>query len=832
MRKTLAGALLLGAAFGAALSAGPAVLASPASPALASTAATGTAATGVTGSTSRPVVLVGIPGLRWNDVSASATPTLWRLAERGSVGTLVVHTIMPRTCPADGWLTLNAAARASVPHTGSGPCPQPDVVIRQHAAGSASAQGTPVAAEVPSMPSLVRYNGQFHYSPDWGLLRSAAGTGQCATAIGPGAALALAGPAGDVPGYLPSASAASRSTFARCPLTAVSLGAIPAPSGSGAAADSATAVRAAAVRVDDQALGRIVAELPASATTVVFAPGDDTAPHLRLIVVDGPGYVAGLLESASTRQPGIIQLTDITPTVLRWRGQRVPSSAVGSQLQRADRGSLAAEIRTLRGQDTSAQVYRATFGWFFAIFVVAEVVFFGLLAVLLRGRQQERRRRRWAIARVAGVVAGSVPAGSFLASLVPWWLLPHPAVLLYSLTGAWAIVIAAIALAGPWRRDPFGPPGAVAALTLAIIALDVMTGSRLELGTPFGLSVLLGGRFYGADNNTIGIYGAAGILCSAWLAGMVLWSARRRHSTSRSAEGSPSRDASRSSEASRGSEAGRSLVSRSSEVNGWAGSGGWGGVRGRAVLVVSAVALFAVIASGWPGFGAKVGGTIAMVPGFTLLIMAVANVRLSARRAVIVALSGTALFAVFALVNYFVPVTGHSDIGAFAGQALHGGAGGTLQRKISTNIGSLTTTPYNFLIPLIVVGLGLLLLWPDRVTGGVLPRAWQTVPLLKISFVTIWIMAILGWFAEDSGVGVPGSTLPFVLPLAISIVAAAALADDKAPTEPTAAPTEPTAAPTEPTAAPTEPAASPAEPAGPHAAANRTATGAGHPLDD
>ena len=164
--------------------------------------------------------------------------------------------------------------------------------------------------------------------------------------------------------------------------------------------------------------------------------------------------------------------------MLRWRGQRVPSSAVGSQLQRADRGSLAAEIRTLRGQDTSAQVYRATFGWFFAIFVVAEVVFFGLLVVLLRGRQQERRRRRWAIARVAGVVAGSVPAGSFLASLVPWWLLPHPAVLLYSLTGAWAIVIAAIALAGPWRRDPFGPPGAVAALTLAIIALDVMTGYR------------------------------------------------------------------------------------------------------------------------------------------------------------------------------------------------------------------------------------------------------------------------------------------------------------------------------------------------------------------
>jgi len=40
------------------------------------------------------------------------------------------------------------------------------------------------------------------------------------------------------------------------------------------------------------------------------------------------------------------------------------------------------------------------------------------------------------------------------------------------------------------------------------------------------------------------------------------------------------------------------------------------------------------------------------------------------------------------------------------------------------------------------------------------------VPLLKVSLATIWLMAVLGWFAEDSGVGVPGATLPFILPLA------------------------------------------------------------------
>jgi hypothetical protein len=740
MRKLLA-AMLLGAALAAAWSADPAATAGAAPAAV---------------SPPRPVVLVGIPGLRWTDVSATATPVLWRLAEEGSVGSLVVHTISSRTCPADGWLTLNSGARAAVPHSGAGPCPQPRVIARPAApaTGRPAATSTPAAAGVPAMPFLVRYNRQFHYGPDWGLLRSAPGDGQCATAIGPGAAVALAGPAGYVADYLPSAAAASRSALAHCPLTVVDLSAIPASAGSGAAA-----VRAAAVRADDQALGRIIANRPAGAITMVFAPGDDTAPHLRVIIVDGPGYAAGLLDTASTRRAGLSQLTDLTPTVLRWRGQPVPAGAVGSPLYRADRGSLPAEIRTLIGQDTAAQVYRATWGWFFAVFVAAELAVFGLIVVLFRGQQEERRRRRRAVARVAGIVAGSVPAGTFLASLTPWWLLPHPAVLLYSLAAAWAIVIAAVALAGPWRRDPLGPPGVVAAVTLLTIGLDVMTGSRLELSTPFGLSVLLGGRFYGEDNNTIGIYGAAGILCAAWLAAMVLRSAASRSpATSRS--GSASR---------------------------------WGSERGRAVLAVSAVALFAVIASGWPGFGAKVGGTIAMVPGFVLLLMVVANVRLSARRVALAALSGVGLFAVFALVNYFVPVTGHSDIGFFAGQALHGGAGGTLQRKISTNINSLTTTPYNLLIPLIVAGLGLLLLRPDRFRAGALSRAWQTVPLLKISLVTIWVMAILGWFAEDSGVGVPGSTLPFILPLAIAIVASARTSDP-APAGPAGGPAGPQAA--------------------------------------
>jgi len=63
------------------------------------------------------------------------------------------------------------------------------------------------------------------------------------------------------------------------------------------------------------------------------------------------------------------------------------------------------------------------------------------------------------------------------------------------MTIGWTLAIAAAALAWPWRRDGPGPFGAIAAATLLLLAVDVMAGSRLQLDAPFGLSLLLSGRF-------------------------------------------------------------------------------------------------------------------------------------------------------------------------------------------------------------------------------------------------------------------------------------------------------------------------------------------------
>jgi hypothetical protein len=403
----------------------------------------------------------------------------------------------------------------------------------------------------------------------------------------------------------------------------------------------------------------------------------------------------------------------------------VPAAAVGSPVTRADRSSLAAAIRGLVGQDTTAQVYRSTILAFFLAYGFGEGILFGLLALALRGGAEDGRRRRRAAYRVAGVFAGAIPAGTFLASLVPWWLLPHPALLLYVMALGWAALIAAVALAGPWRRDPFGPPGVVAAVTVVVIGLDVMTGSRLQLGTPFGLSALEAGRFYGVGNNALGIYGASGILFAAWVA----------------VAAGLSGDSTRSG-------------------------------RGRAVAAAAAVALFTVVASGWPGFGAKVGGTIAMVPAFLLLLAAVAGVRITVRRGTAIGVSGLVLVTGFALLDYFVPATGPSDIGAFVGHVLHGGSGGIVQRKLSANIGSLTTTVYSPIVPAVVIVAALMLAWPARFRLRSLAAAFEALPLLRPALTAIWLVAVLGWVADDSGVTVAASAIPLALMLVIALVSA------------------------------------------------------------
>jgi hypothetical protein len=653
------------------------------------------------GSGIRHVVIVGVSGLRWNQVTAVGTPELWRLAASGSAGSLVDYAQQPLSCPADGWLTLNAAAPAQGPR----PCPTLPAVVPDGA-----------GASVPAMPQIITANRRYHESPEWGLLGSLA---SCATAVGPGAALALASAAGAVSSYLPSGGGLSPGVLARCPLTVVDLGQI-----GGIERSAASAI--------DRQLTRLVADLPAGTLVLVTAPGAAVAaagrpagpPHLMTVVVNGPGYADGVLGSASTRRPGIVTLTDLTPTVAGWLGRPVPAGTVGARIGRTARGDLAGTVTGLLDRDTAEQVWLASHGWFLLGYGLADALAFGLPAVLLWGAGEERRRARGRCWRIAGALAVAVPLGSYLANFVPWWQLPHPAWWLYGLAVGLTLVVAAAALvaaalAGPWRRDPVAPFGLICLATLALLALDAMTGSRLQLEAPFGLSLLVSGRYYGIGNDVLGVYCVSALAGAAWL--------------------------------------GRAAPRRPTAA-------------------MTAVGLFAVIALGWPGFGAKVGGTIALVPCLLLLVSAAGRgragsgrVRLGWRWAVPVALSGVALVAAFALVSYFLPTAGRSDLGTFAGNLLRGDGGGLIERKASANVATLTVAAARWLIPVAAVAAAAALWRPSALRLRTLAEAFSSAPAVRTIAWLCWLVLIIGWFADDSGVIVPAAALPFAVPLVVSI---------------------------------------------------------------
>jgi hypothetical protein len=137
------------AAAGAALCA---VLAAPLAGALGTAAQAAQPSRAAVQALAKNVVVVGISGLTWTDVTPASTPELWRLAAAGSVGSLVDYAQQPLACPADGWLTLNSAARAQGPR----PCAALPAVVQDGR-----------GASIPALPAIIRANLPYHESPRW-----------------------------------------------------------------------------------------------------------------------------------------------------------------------------------------------------------------------------------------------------------------------------------------------------------------------------------------------------------------------------------------------------------------------------------------------------------------------------------------------------------------------------------------------------------------------------------------------------------------------------------------------------------------------------------------
>jgi hypothetical protein len=667
-----------------------------------------------TGSENQPLVVIGTGGVSPSDLNAARTPSLWKLLRQGSSATLNITAVHANTCPVDGWLTLSAGGRAGQPDAGTAvpPC-QPIPSVKN--------------SSVTGWKSLVATADSRPYGSELGTLaQSLAGKGQCISAIGPGAALGAALPSGAVPHFQEYDPSTLSRGLAACPTSLVDVGAIRDPGD----VDPADPVQPALshdqqLAAVDQRVGQVVASAPSDADIMVVSLADaGRTPGLRVVLAAGRGLGPGTLYSLSTRQPGLVQLDDITATILSHDGLAVPSTVSGAALQTsAAPSSSPAQAQSRR----SALVdYQLSSRWvqpvvypFFVTWVALMLAALMMLALTWRRRlgSDEFRKRLRVLVRQALVVFGAVPASTFLANIVSWWRFAWPPVALVLATAAWAALLGTVALRGPWRRSVMGPGAAVAAMTFVVLAADVVNGSRLQLASLLGLNPVVGGRYFGLGNVAFALFAAATFLVAIALSSPLVRRGRPR----------------------------------------------------LAALSVTLIAALATLVIAMPDWGGKVGGPPALIPGLAVLVLSILHIRLNWAKVLLIGVCTAVFVVVIALLDWLRPPASRSHLGRFVQSVINGGAGDIINRKLVQNLDTLTqTTVFAYCVPFLLVALAYVLLRPGSWLARPLRPLLERVETLQAGLIGLIVTMVIGLLVNDTGVAIPPVMIGLAAPLLIS----------------------------------------------------------------
>jgi len=458
---------------------------------LAPVSASATAATRAPARRAHHVLLVGVPGLRWYDITSRTTPVLWRLAGESSVGALSVRAVNGNTRRADGWLTLGSGDRARAF--------APD-------AATNAATALPDPSQPGQLRALADLNRSSAFGAQIGALGGALHKGGLTTAVvgGRGPLLAAMDPGG-------RADLAAPSPADALPVADLVVDELP-----DAYAPLPGPARDAALRAVDRDVAAADASLGNGDLLIVAGVSDRLvgASRLTVAMAHGPGFQRRWLSSSSTKHEPFVQLVDVAPTILTELGQPTPAAMIGGTWTSGGRlaagGRPAPVVARLVDLTDRSWAQSRLSGWFETAF---NEVLLGLTVAVgiiwWRGRA-----RRWLVP-VALTVA-AMPVSTWLVQLLPWWRWGRWSVL--PLTVAWAVVVGQVAYRGPWRGRPWGPIGAVGIASAMVIALDVATGARLQLDAPFGDNPVVAGRFHGIGNAAFAVLAAGALLGAAALA--------------------------------------------------------------------------------------------------------------------------------------------------------------------------------------------------------------------------------------------------------------------------------------------------------------------------
>ncbi|SLM94615.1 hypothetical protein [Brevibacterium yomogidense] len=662
-----------------------------------------------------PVVLLGFAGLTFEDLDPNRTPNLWRLIDESAVGSLTPRSVRDTSCAADGWLALSSGRRAADE-------PRPTCRVLQE----------PIGGWVPDWDVYLDQAAEDNYTPSVGTLtETAEKAGARITGIGPGAAIGTAQPDGRTQDWQPLRESGElgeqvTSASGTADIVLVDLGSVYSPGQSVAGIDAAVGEVLAAT--DELPAGQAPTLIAAS---IADARTDDSRMQFAAVRggVGAGGPMGGegtsqLLTSSSTRQPGLLQVTDLTPTLLASAGVTGAGGFAGAPLSFVDGpADAASKQQRMLDRQTAVLTQENVSAWFYAAW---GILLTGLLVTCTVIVKRRGLRRAANIMRVGGLLGAALPISTFLVNVLPWERWPSADVAMLGGVTGWAIVLTALGLLGPWRRLPAGPLGFIAATTVGVLAVDVSTGSSLQMSTLLGEPLLIASRFYGIGNSALALYCTAllvglGVVCS-WM--------RRRWSIT-------------------------------------------------AVVAVAVLASCVLLAT--PGLGTKFGSVPTLLLGTAVFAVTAAGVTMSWKRLLLIGGGGAAgLMLLVLFLDWLRPTDQRTHFGNFFDSILTGEAGAVLLRKIGMNIDILTQSWATVLLPFVLAAILWAAISPDRFRIPLLGEWYRDMPLLRTSIISLAVLLTVGTFINDSGIVVPAVGILFLMPALTHLVGTKAKDQPKA----------------------------------------------------
>jgi hypothetical protein len=427
----------------------------------------------------------------------------------------------------------------------------------------------------------------------------------CVAAVGPRAALAGARPDGTVAHYDTVDHFLGDGPATPCPLTLVDAG-----------QQSDKIITALA----DRPYVTVV-------VTGIGPPAGSDDPSLQALYML-PATAAGWLTSASTRRDGIVNLTDLTATLIAVGRRDVagrPAPVDGSPF----------EVRTEVVSATAAQDHLEAVAALSNAAVRADAVLGVSGAILLVVLIVSVAARRFAVARPILGWGTILPVAMLLTGAMPWNATRWPVLVLLVALAGWGIALTVLVFAGARRLNvPFAVAGA--AVTVTAFTVDAALGGVMEPGSMLNSRPVNGGRWYGFGNVTFAVYAATLVL--------VGYLAHRLRAT---------------------------------------------GHRRAALVSVAVIGFGVVVCEGWPSMGAEFSGVIALTPALLWLLLVLADIPITWPKLVVAAASALLLVAAISWLDWLRGPTARTHLGGFFQRVLDGDALNIIIRKAVAAAGSM-----------------------------------------------------------------------------------------------------------------------------------------------